>query len=276
MKKRKSKILAIVFSSFILILLVLFFLSPYQTALCKSKSQFIKDLDNDIVFYEPGAKEYAAKIARHLPAAIERVEKVHGLPFKEPFKIYICNSQKSFNEYTANTSTSPYPIRGTALLGDVLIAPSAFNFMGMDTHKETLMHELSHLHFQQKLGFFERRKHPIWFSEGFADYVADSGGEGIEEGEATNFILNGRHFIPEEEGEIFGSFNSVLNGLSGPMFHKQAKMFVTFIIKSDCLKFKSFLKKIHDGKSFSESFNNAMGLRINDKWEQFLSQLTVK
>ena len=153
MKIKKSKIL-IVISSIILLLTSLFFLSPYSTVLCKSKKHFIKHPESDLVFYEPGAKDYADKIAAFLPAAIERVERVHGLPFEEQFKIYVCNSQKSFNEFTANTSPSRYPIRGTALLGDVLIAPSAFNFIGLDTHKKTLMHELSHLHIQQKVGFF--------------------------------------------------------------------------------------------------------------------------
>ncbi|MFC2119585.1 hypothetical protein ACFLQ4_00800 [Bacteroidota bacterium] len=271
--KKKRKVILIVISSIILLLTSLFFISPYSNALLKSKSHFIKHPGNDIVLFEPGAEEYAGKIAAFLPAAIERVELVHGLPFKEPFKVYVCNTQKSFNEYTAITSPSPYPIRGTALLGDVLIAPSAFNFIGMDTHRETLMHELSHLHFRQSLGFFKGRKHPAWFSEGFADYVAGSGGEGIEENEAINFILNGKHFIPEEEGEIFGSFDNALNGLSGPMFHKQAKMFVTYIINSDSLKFKSFLIKIQEGESFSETFNNVMGLKIQNVWAQFLLHL---
>ena len=272
MKNRKSRVLTIIFASITLIFLVWFFLSPYSTVLLKSKSHFIQHPLNEIILYEPGAEEYADSIALYLPRAIERVEQVHGLPFKKPFKIYICSTQKSFNEFTAITA-SPYPIRGTALLGDVLIAPSAFNFSGRDTHNETLIHELSHLHFQQRLGFFERRKLPLWFNEGFADYVAGSGGEGTEDSDAINFILSGNHFIPEEEGEIFGSFNSALNGLSGPMFHKQVKMFVTFIIESDSLKFNSFLRGVQNGESFNESFNNIMGSRIQDKWAQFLSQL---
>jgi len=273
MKKKKSKVLTISFASITLIFLVWFFLSPYSTALLKSKSHFIKHQKSDIVFYEPGAENYADSIALYLPKAAERVEQVHGLPFEESFKIYVCNTQKSFNEFTANTSSSPYPIRGTALLGDVLIAPSAFNFIGTDTHKETLIHELSHLHFQQRLGFFERRKIPVWFNEGLADYVAGSGGEGIEYREAINFILSGNTFVPEEEGEIFGTINKASNGLSGPMFHKQVKMFVTFIIESDSLKFNSFLREILNGESFSESFYNKMNSRIQDKWRLFLSQL---
>ena len=271
--KKKRKVILIVISLIILLLTSLFFISPYSTALLKSKSHFIKHPGNEIVLFEPVAEEYADKIAAYLPAAIERVEQVHGLPFEEAFKVYVCGTQKSFNEYTAITSPSLYPIRGTALLGDVLIAPSTFNFMGLNTYKETITHELSHLHFRQRLGFFDDRKLPVWFKEGFSDYVAGSGGEGIEESDAINFILSGKHFIPEEEGEIFGSFGNALNGLSGPMFHKQAKMFVTYITNSDSLKFNSFLRKIQEGESFSETFNNVMGLKIQDEWAQFLLQL---
>jgi len=271
MKIKKSRIILIAVLSLFIVLIVAFLISPYSTALLKSKSHFINHTKNDIVLYEPGAEDYADSIAIYFPKAVERVEQVHGLPFEESFKIYVCKTQKSFNEYTA--ITSPYPIRGTALLGDVLIAPSSFNFFGRDTHKETLIHELSHLHLRQRLGFFKGRKHPTWFGEGFADYVAGSGGEGIEESEAINFILSGKHFIAKEEGEIFGSLRTAFNGLSGPMFHQQVKMFVTFIIKSDSLQFNSFLHEIQNGESFNESFNNIMSSGIQNKWIQFISQL---
>ena len=88
--KKKRKVILIVISSIILILAIAFYISPYSTALLKSKSHFIKHLDNDTVLFEPGAEEYADKIAAYLPAAIERVELVHGLPFEEAFKVYVC------------------------------------------------------------------------------------------------------------------------------------------------------------------------------------------
>lgn len=271
MKTGKRKIVFISLSSLILILAILFYFSPYSTALLKSKSYFIKYSDNAMVLYEPGAETYAAEIAADLPAAIERVESVHGLAFEEPFKIYVCGTQQSFNEFTANTS--PYYIRGAALLGDVFISPAAFSFIEFDTHRETLTHELSHLHLRQRLGFFKQRKLPVWFCEGFADYVAGSGGEGIDDGAAARYILNGRHFIPEEEGAIFGSFSRALNGLSGPMFHKQVKMFVAWLAESDLLKFRSLVLFLQKGESFSKSFRAVMGSSVQEKWSRFISVL---
>ena len=224
-----------------------------------------------MVLYEPGAETYAAEIAAYLPAAVERVERVHGLPFKEPFKVYVCGTQKSFNEFTANTSD--YPIRGAAMRGDVFVAPAAFSFRGMDTHKETLVHELSHLHILRQLGFFKNRKLPVWFKEGFADYTAGSGGEGIDKTAAVDFILKGRHFVPVEEGEIFGSFSAALNGLSGPMFHMQVKMFVTWLAETNSRKFRSFILAIQKGESFSKSFQAIIGSSVQEKWSRFVSML---
>ena len=248
----RKKIIIAIIGILIILVFALFMRTPYWTALTKSKDNFIENANNKRVLYESGAKEYADKIADYLPIAIEIIEEKQFKPFPKDFRIYVCNTQKSHNEFLADPSL--YLIRGSVLKGDILISPSAFNFEGRDTHKETLKHELSHLHFRQQLGFFKDRKIPQWFREGFADYVAGSSGEGVEENEAISFMMNGRHFILQEEGDIFGSFRKALNGLSGPIFHQQVKLFVTFLAESDSLKFKSFLLKIQKGESFNKSF----------------------
>ena len=274
MKAGKRKIFFISLLAVLLILSAVFYFSPYSTALLKSKSNFIRSTGNKSVYYEPGAETYAAKIADYLPAACERVEQVHCLPFKEQFRVYVCGTQKSFNEFTANTSG--YPIRGAAMLGNVFIAPAAFSFMGADTYRETLAHELSHLHFSQRIGFFDRRKQPVWFSEGLADYAAGSGGEGTDEQEVAGLILKGRHFNPDEEGEIFSTFRNSMNGLSGPVFHQQAKMFVAWMIEEDSLKFRSLILALQKGESFNKSFRAIMGPGVKEKWTQFVSVLRQK
>ena len=267
----KKKLILIILTVMILLAFLLFMRTPYWTALTKSKDHFIENANNKRILYEPGAKEYSDKFADYFTIAVKTIEEKHFNPFPEPFKVYVCNTQKSFIEYAV--AKSFYPVRGTALRGDIYLAPSAFNFKGLDTHKQTLIHELSHLHFRQRLGFFTDRKIPQWFREGFADYVAGSGGEGIEEREAINFILNGRHFILDKEGKIFASFHKALNGLSRPMFHKQVKMFVTYIAESDSLKFKSLVLKIQNGESFKKSFKEIMETDIQGKWVQFMSYL---
>ena len=91
--------------------------------------------------------------------------------------------------------------------------------------------------------------------------------------EECALCLKGRHFIPEKEGAIFGSFSHALNGLSGPMFHKQVKMFVTWLVKSDSLKFRSLVLFLQRGESFSKSFRVIMGSSVQEKWSRFISVL---
>lgn len=267
----KKKTVLIILGFLITLSFILFVQSPYWVALTKSKSHFIKS-SNSRVLYEQGAEKYASIIADFLPAAINHVETIHGLPFKEYFKVYVCNSQKSLGEFVA--AKSLYPIRGLVLRGDIYMAPSAFNFKGIDTHKETIMHKLlSHLHFRQRLGFVKDRKIPTWFSEGFADYVSGAGGEGISDRSAVDYIMNGQHFIPNDKSKVFGSWHRETKGLSGPMYHKQVKMFVTFIADSSPLNFNDLIIEIQNGKSFKKSFNNSMGNTTHYYWNLFVSSI---
>jgi len=195
-KIKKHKILFIGLLTVFILLLIAFLFSPYSTALFKSKSHFIQHSSVSNIYYEQGA------IALYLPMAVERVEQIHGLPFEESFNVYVCATQRSMNEYIAANPSAR--IRGMVLFGDVFIAPSAFNWKGKDTHRGSLIHELSHLHFRQRFGFWKDRVDiPDWFKEGFADVVCDCAGEGISDLEATNAIIERHHFDPEEGGNLF-------------------------------------------------------------------------
>ncbi len=133
MKKTRKKIIIFsILGIFIVSILVFFLRSPIGRALLKSKSHFIPHAADSRVLYEPGAEGFADKIADFLPTAVKRVEEGHFLPFKKPFKVYVFSTQKSHNESIANLTS--YPIRGTAVQGNVFIAPSAFLFKGLDTH----------------------------------------------------------------------------------------------------------------------------------------------
>lgn len=274
-KKRKRLIILSIIGIIILVGAVLFVRSPIGIALLKSKKYFkTSDIDKR-VRYEPGAEEFANKIARYLPEAIQAVENGHFLPFEKPFKVYVCATQKSLDEFLANrTGAAP---RGAAALGDVYIGPRAFSFFGYDTHKESLKHELSHLHLKQRLGYFGfgyRIKIPVWFSEGLANIIAGSGGEGIEDKEAIDAILRGSHFVVDEKGSFLKPFASAFPGLSGRMFHKQNKMFVKYIKDSNPGKYKQFLLEIQDGASFAKSFSTNFGTTVKGMFERFKTYIS--
>lgn len=244
---------------------------PVGIALLKSKRHFIKHPAEPRVYYEPGAEGYAEKIAAFLPEAIRMVEEGYYTQFKKSFKVYMCSSQKSHNEYLANRSL--YPIRGSILRGDILIAPSAFYFNGEDTHKQSLMHELAHLLFFQNLGFFKSRNIPVWFGEGLGNYVSGTGDETFEDAEAIDAILSGRHFVPEEHGGIFKSFHKAFSGISPQMFQKQNKMFLKFIIERNPSGFKQFLLDLQAGKPFATSFHSNFNTSVSDVWEEFKTHI---
>lgn len=241
-------------------------------ALTKSRKHFIEHPVDQRILFEPGAEEMADSFALFLPDAIRMVEDAQIFPFKETFRVYICNSQERFNEYLALTG-SFYPVRGAVLWGNILIAPSAFIFMGMDTHRETMIHELSHLHFRQRLGRLKERRIPVWFREGYADLVAGSGGEGVTETEAVQMILSGEHLIPEESSGLFRPFQKAQNGLTGPAFHRQAKMFVSYLAEKDTVLFGLLIKDLQEGIPFADAYIHLTGEDIQSSWIQFIDSL---
>ena len=274
-KTRRKFIIFSILGILILTVLMFFLRSPIGRALLKSKSHFIVHGADSRILYEPGGEGFADKIADFLPAAVKRIEEGHFLPFKKPFKVYVFSTQKSHNESTAITTS--YPIRGTAVQGNVFIAPSAFSFKGLDTHRETLMHELSHLHLSQRLGFLKRRRIPSWFTEGLANIIAGSGGEGISEAMAIQYIGEGRHFIiPERRGFLERIPKAIKEaGLTGPMYHRQNKMFVDHINSLNPDAFKKLVLAIQEGESFSSSFLKYFEASPEEMWDRFKSELLL-
>ena len=274
MKKTRKKIIIFsILGIFILSVLVLFLRSPIGRALLKSKNHFIEHAADSRILCEPGAERFADRIADFLPTAVKRVEEGHFLPFKKTFKVYVFSTQKSHNESTAIPPS--YPIRGTAIQGNVFIAPSAFSFKGLDTHRESLMHELSHLHLSQRLGFLKQRRIPSWFTEGLANIIAGSGGEGISEDMAIQYIKEGRHLIiPERRGFLDGLTKTIREaGLTGPMYHRQNKMFVGYINSLNPEAFKRLVLAVQKGESFSSSFREYFEMGPEEMWTRFKNEL---
>lgn len=274
MRKKRRKI--ITFSILALIILgclIVFLRSPKGRALLKSKSHFMEHAVVSRILYEPGAEEYAGKIAGFFSEAIKQVEKGHYLPYKKSFKVYVCSTQQSHNAFIGNPTS--YPIRGAAFQGNVYIAPSAFSFKELDTHRESLMHELSHLHLIQRLGIFKTLRIPHWFKEGLANIIAGSGGEGVTKDMAIRAIKEGRHFNLQERGGYLKSLSIIIveAGLTGPMFHKQNKMFVSYIKSMNPEAFENLVVAIQKGDKFSTSFLSHFEMNPEQMWKRFKSEL---
>jgi hypothetical protein len=246
--------------------------SPLFAALTKSTAGFAPQAVDSRVRFEEGAEEEAARVAAFLREAVGIIEAEQGRPFKRPFQVFVCATQTSFNEFLGLPPTAP--IRGAVRLGKVFLAPSAFSWNGQDVHRESLLHELSHLHLRQHLGFRASRGHvPSWFHEGLADLVSGAGGESVPESAAISSIQSGRGLNPEASGHLWSLRRISDNGLGGPMFHRQSQMFLRFIRDRDPAAFQTFLEDLLDERELAGPFGTHFGLGTQEMWQEFVASL---
>jgi hypothetical protein len=225
------------------------------------------------VLYERGAERQGEAIAACLDSAVALVEREHGLPFHQPFIVYVCATRRAFNEYVAKPPNGLG--RGASVLNrSVYIAPRAFAYGGLDTHREVLTHELSHLNMRQQLGYVRHlRNIPTWFNEGLANTIAGSGGEFISEQEAVGAILSGHHFVPDKRGTFPRPKTAGDYGMQYPMFHKQTKLFVTYLRDADETAFDAFLLDVQRGEPFAPAFEERFGTDVDGMWDTFVTHL---
>jgi len=246
-------------------------LSPYGRALLKSRRHFVPHSEDRRVFFEPGADSFATRIAAALPEAVSLVEQRLTGPFLRPFRVYVCSSQRSHNEFIAAPGDAP--IRGCALLGNVYMAPSAFRFHGFDTHRQSLVHELVHLYISQRLGFLRTRRVPVWFVEGLAHCIAGTGGEGIDEAAAAGAIRDLNRAAPSEQGRLFQSVEGEAGGLPVRVFQLQNRMFVQFLIDRYPDRLGLLVQDVLQGTPFARSFAGRFDRSVREAWEEFRSSL---
>jgi hypothetical protein len=255
----------------VVLLAALFVRSPVGRAVFKSKRHFVRHTADHRVFYEAGAETYASRIAEVLPATVSQVEKALSGRFLRPFRVYVCSSQRSHNQFIANPPS--WSIRGSVLLGNVYLAPSAFDFYGYDTHQQSLAHELVHLFFAQRLDFLRSRRIPVWFSEGIAHCIAGTGGEGVDESSLVSAIRDGRGSAPEEQGSMLQSVTRSARGLAPRVYQLQNRMFVRFLMDHYPANVTRVLQEILQGRSFPESFSAGFGRKVSDLWQEFIGSL---
>jgi hypothetical protein len=255
----------------LIITAVLLLASPRAKASLRWKPGF-EPLDCDSrVFFETGASVAAQRIADVLPDAIVKVEEMHGMPFTAEFRVYVCSTHQSFTEHLGLPETSP--VRGI-VMRDIWLSPLAFDFHSRDTHRESLTHELSHLHLRQHLGWIRNQRNiPTWFAEGLADVVANTGGEIFTRQMALTSFAKGRHFVPDAEGQFPFTKGLRAYGVPAPLLHQQSRMFVEFLRTRNLQAFREFLYALLQGAEFAEAFSSHFGVDLDQSWHQFLSSV---
>jgi hypothetical protein len=248
---------------------------PTVRALTRSKAGFTPDGQDGRVWFEEGAEAMADSVAAFLPRAIETIEAAHGRPFRKSFRVYVCATQRSLNGFLA--LDADVPVRGMVRFGEIFLGPSAFDWRGEDLHRESLLHEMSHLHLRQQVGLLaSRRSVPSWFHEGLADLVSGAGGEGVSDEEATRAILGGRSMHSDSAGRLWSLARMEDYGLGGPMLHRQSRMFLSWLRDRNPAAFAAFLSELQREGDFARAFRNHLGGGVRDAWLAFVASLDAE
>ena len=245
---------------------------PRLRAALRWSTGFARHAREARLFYEPGAEAQANQIADALGSAVARVESAHGLPFAAPFRVYLCASHASFARRMGIRSDSP--VRGFALARDVWLSPLVFEFHGLDTHAESLTHELSHLHFGQHLSWLHRaRSLPTWFSEGMADRVAGTGFEIFSRRDGLAALVSGRRFEPDLAGRLPVRRRPTDYGVPAPLLLSQSGLFVEYLESTDATALERLVGAVLAGEAFEGAFRDSYHRPVAELWNQFLDDV---
>jgi hypothetical protein len=231
-------------------------------------------VENSQVHFEPGAEDYAREVSALLPAAIARIEAVHGRLFVRPVTVGVYSTAEA---YAAANVLGSSPSVGVTCFGRVNLSPE------LDRRQHwrlpaILTHELSHAHIQGWIGIAEIRL-PNWFKEGLAVMVSGGGGaEFVGEAEARTAIGRGETIVIDDTQ----SLSTLLAGIryerepAGPtpshrivMAYRQAGMFVSYLHDIDPPGFARMMNAILDGRSFAEAVDAGYRQDVHVLWQKF-------
>lgn len=224
---------------------------------------------NGLIFQETEDSSLANEAEKYLEESIDVVERVQYKKFAKPVNIYAVSTLDNVEKYCGYRF-----VLGCVVNEKVFLSPRILT-QPTGTLPRLLTHELSHLHIDQQLDMLEWGNIPTWFREGLAVYVSAKMESAIKLDlrEAEIEIKKGNSFYPNEDGSIIFPKSHTSFGLSRSIFYRQAASFITFISKSNKAGFKRLLLSIQDGKEFSASFKNDIGVTIDSKWSSFVEQI---
>lgn len=241
-------------------------LVQHSVAALRSTSNFIADENDSRVLFEHGAHIYAEKAAEFLPSAIRQIEERQYRRFVKPVRVYICASRESFKKYYGADVRA-------GMLTKLFLSPRVFQY-GDEIAKKYLVHELSHLHLQQQIGFYKMIKLPMWFKEGLAAYASNGGGAHlISDKQAIESIRAGRYFVPNKaDGLIFKTTPSDF-GLKPHMFYRQSMMFIEFLKATNESGYRKLLLGVGNGERLTTMLEATYQKTLEELWGDFLRKI---
>jgi hypothetical protein len=216
--------------------------------------------ENSLVHFEPGAEGFAHDVAALLPAAIAKIEAVHGRRFEHPVLVGAV---------------------GVTAFGRVVLSPSLSNWPQHRRLRAILTHELSHAHLQGYISVYAWVRLPNWFKEGVAVMASGGGGaEFVNEREARAAIERGERIAIDDTGGFANlsevRFERAPAGATPSdrtvMAYRQAGMFVSWLHDTDTPGFARMMNAILDGRPFVEAVDTGYRQNVQSLWRQFAGQ----
>jgi hypothetical protein len=233
--------------------------------------------ENPQVHYESGAEEFARDTAALLPAAIARVEAVHGRPFAHPVTVGAYATPEAFA--AANGLGSNVPV-GVTFAGRVVLSPKLFRPQHWRL-RAILTHEMSHAHIQGWISGTSYFRLPPWFKEGLAVMISEGGGaELVKENEAWAAIQRGEQIAIDDPNSpqttIDIRFDKAPEKQTPSWYpivlaYREAGMFVNYLHESDKPAFDSMMKAILDGRTFAEAVDTGYHDDVHALWRKFVN-----
>jgi len=215
---------------------------------------------------EPGATEQGARVAALLPAAIAQVERRHGRSFAASVRVHVCGQPGCFE------SIVPLPPGLTAAVAfdnRLLLGSRLFD---RELHRlwPVLVHELSHLHFGQRLGHYTPAI-PVWFHEGFAAWVADGGGADLATDAQVQaaFEREAASEIASDVGAPGHRRRSASAVAPSSVAYRQAFWFVAWLATSRPENFAWFIDVLQSGRNFERAFADGFGETLAQAYVRF-------
>jgi hypothetical protein len=231
--------------------------------------------ENSRIHYRPGADEYARDVSVLLPAAIARIETVHGRPFAHPVVVGVYATPEAYA--AANGLGSAQPV-GVTFFGRVNLSP-ALHWPQHRRLRAILTHELSHAHIQGWISANAYVRLPNWFKEGLAVMVSEGGGaEFVSEEEARAAIKRGESITIDDTGSL-STLVEVRFERAPPwatpshltlLAYRQAGMFVAYLHESDAPGFARLMNAILDRHPFAEAVTVGYRQDVHSLWQKFV------
>lgn len=231
---------------------------------------FVVSARDPRVWLEPGAEPYAELVRAHLDQAILRVERLHGLAFRAPPRVYVCASQSCFSHWVK----TPGLIAAVVADNRLVLSPRLF---GAEAQRLAgiLTHELSHLHLGQRLGHFTPWL-PIWFHEGLATLAAEgAGAESASDAAACQAWMSGRRVDFGRRDAPGSRHRAAAFGLTTAEFYRQSWLGLRQLWAYDSAAFRRWLLSIQDNEDYYIAFANIYNKDLADLLYSLISAVCV-